>query len=230
MSATAKSRVRLVLVDDSEVVRMGLRALLGSESSLSLIGEAGTVATAVEICGRLKPDVVLLDIRLPDGTGFDACRQILKRLPDTRVLVLTSVVDETLVDEAIRAGAHGYLLKEIDRRGLLQAILDVAAGKSILDPAVTARVIQLVKDGSGATQDALAILSPQERKVLALIAEGQTNKEVGSQLGLAEKTVKNYLSNVFEKLHVSRRSQAAAMFVRESRGAPPPAAGHPPGH
>jgi two-component system response regulator DevR len=230
MSATAKSRIRLMLVDDSEVVRMGLRALLGSEPSLSLVGEAGTVAAAVETCARLKPDVVLLDIRLPDGTGFDACRQILKRLPDTRVLVLTSVVDETLVDEAIRAGAHGYLLKEIDRRGLLQAIRDVAAGKSILDPAVTARVIQLVKDGSGATQDALAILSPQERKVLALIAEGQTNKEVGSQLGLAEKTVKNYLSNVFEKLHVSRRSQAAAMFVRESRGTPPPAAGHLPGH
>ena len=113
------------------------------------------------------------------------------------------------------------MLKEIDRRGLLQAILDVAAGKSILDPAVTARVIQLVKDGSGATQDALAILSPQERKVLALIAEGRTNKEVGSQLGLAEKTVKNYLSNVFEKLHVSRRSQAAAMYVRESRGGLP---------
>ena len=228
MSSAAKSRVRLVLVDDSEVVRMGLRALLGAESALQIAGEAGTVAGAVEICAAVKPDVVLLDIRLPDGTGFDACRQILQRLPDTRVLILTSVVDDTLVDEAIRAGAHGYLLKEIDRRGLLQAILDVAAGKSILDPAVTSRVIQLVKDGSGATRHALAILSPQERKVLALIAEGHTNKEVGNELGLAEKTVKNYLSNVFEKLHVSRRSQAAAMFVRESRGEPP-AAGKPAG-
>jgi two-component system response regulator DevR len=231
MSAPAKSRIRLVLVDDSEVVRMGLRALLGSEATLALVGEAGTVAAAVATCLRLKPDVVLLDIRLPDGTGFDACRQILKGLPDTRVLVLTSVVDETLVDEAIRAGAHGYLLKEIDRRGLLQAILDVASGKSILDPAVTARVIQLVRDGAGPTQDALAILSPQERKVLALIAEGRTNKEVGGQLGLAEKTVKNYLSNVFEKLHVSRRAQAAAMYVRESRSGPA-ASGSPlaPGH
>jgi len=220
MSTPAKPRIRLVLVDDSEVVRTGLRALLGDEPALQLVGEAANVAGAVDTCRRLAPDVVLLDIRLPDGTGFDACRQILRHLPDTRVLVLTSVVDDTLVDEAIRAGAHGYLLKEIDRRGLLQAILDVAAGKSILDPAVTSRVIQLVKDGSGATQNALAILSPQERKVLALIAEGRTNKEVGNDLGLAEKTVKNYLSNVFEKLHVSRRSQAAAMYVRESRGGP----------
>lgn len=222
MSTPTKNKIRLVLVDDSEVVRTGLRALLGGEAALQLVGEAGSVATAVETCGRLKPDIVLLDIRLPDGTGFDACRQILKANPDTRVLVLTSVVDETLVDEAIRAGSHGYLLKEIDRRGLLQAILDVAAGKSILDPAVTARVMQLVKDGSGATRDALAILSPQERKVLALIAEGNTNKEVGNVLGLAEKTVKNYLSNVFEKLHVSRRAQAAALFVREGGSGPRP--------
>ena len=217
MKSPAKNRIRLVLVDDSQVVRMGLRSLITTEPRIELVGEAGTVATAVESCVRLKPDVVLLDIRLPDGTGFDACRQILAKLPDTRVLVLTSVADETLVDEAIRAGAHGYLLKEIDGRGLLQAVFDVAEGKSILDPAVTARVIQLVKGGSSASRDALAVLSPQERKVLALIAEGQTNKEVASALGLAEKTVKNYLSNIFEKLHVSRRSQAAAMFVRESR-------------
>ena len=217
MKPPAKNRVRLVLVDDSQVVRMGLRSLLSTEPRVEIIGEAGTVATAVETCVRLRPEVVLLDIRLPDGTGFDACRQILAKLPDTRVLVLTSVADETLVDEAIRAGAHGYLLKEIDGRGLLQAVFDVAEGKSILDPAVTARVIQLVKGGSSASRDALAVLSPQERKVLALIAEGQTNKEVASGLGLAEKTVKNYLSNIFEKLHVSRRSQAAAMFVRESR-------------
>jgi len=217
MKTSPKPRIRLVLVDDSQVVRMGLRALLSTEPRVEILGEAGSVSTAVETCLRLKPEVVLLDIRLPDGTGFDACRQILAKLPDTRVLVLTSVADETLVDEALRAGAHGYLLKEIDSRGLLQAVFDVAEGKSTLDPAVTARVIQLIKGGSSATRDALAVLSPQERKVLALIAEGHTNKEVASQLGLAEKTVKNYLSNIFEKLHVSRRSQAAAMFVRESR-------------
>jgi two-component system response regulator DevR len=218
MNVSPKNRIRLLLVDDSEVVRTGLRALLGSESSLELVGEAGSVASALATATKVKPDMILMDIRLPDGTGFEACRQILRVLPDTRVLVLTSVVDETLVDEAIRSGAHGYLLKEIDRRGLLQAIADVAAGKSILDPAVTARVMQLVKDGSGAARNALAALSPQERKVLALIAEGNTNKEVGNALGLAEKTVKNYLSNVFEKLHVSRRSQAAVLFARENRG------------
>ena len=217
MKSPTKIRVRLVLVDDSQVVRAGLRSLLGTEPGIEIVGEAGSVTAAVATCAMAKPDVVLLDIRLPDGTGFDACRQILSRLPDTRVLILTSVADETLVDEAIRAGAHGYLLKEIDGRGLLQAVFDVAEGKSILDPAVTARVIQLVKGGSSGSRDALAVLSPQERKVLALIAEGQTNKEVASDLGLAEKTVKNYLSNIFEKLHVSRRSQAAAMFVRESR-------------
>jgi two-component system response regulator DevR len=217
MKTTPKNRIRLVLVDDSQVVRIGLRALLSTEPRVEIIGEASTVASAVETCLKVKPEVVLLDIRLPDGTGFDACRQILAKLPDTRVLVLTSVADETLVDEALRAGAHGYLLKEIDSRGLLQAVFDVAEGKSILDPAVTARVIQLIKGGSSATRDALAVLSPQEKKVLSLIAEGHTNKEVASQMGLAEKTVKNYLSNVFEKLHVSRRSQAAAMFVRESK-------------
>ena len=220
MSKSGNSSVRVLLVDDSELVRTGLRTLLSAEDGLTIVGEAGTVAAAVQACLHTQPDVVLLDIRLPDGTGFDVCRQILKRLPDTRVLILTSVVDPTLIDEAIRAGTHGYLLKEIDARGLIKAIREVSEGKSILDPAVTARVIQLVKDGSTATQDALAILSPQERRVLAQIAEGRTNKEVASDLGLAEKTVKNYLSNVFEKLHVSRRSQAAALFVRETRPAP----------
>ena len=213
MTTAAKSRVRIVLVDDSEVVRLGLRALLGAEPALHLVGETGTVAGAVETCTRLKPDVVLLDLRLPDGSGFDACRQILQRLPDTRVLMLTSVADDTLVDEAIRAGAHGYLLKEVNSRGLIQAITDVAAGKSILDPAVTARVMQFMKAG-GPTRDVLASLSPQESRVLALIAQGKTNKEAGNELNLTEKTVKNYLSNIFEKLHVSRRAQAAAIYAQ----------------
>jgi len=212
-ATTASKRIRVVLVDDSEVVRMGLRALLGGDPTLEIAGEAGSVAAGVELCARVQPAVALLDIRLPDGNGLDACRQILKRRPDTRVLILTSVADNALVDEAIRAGAHGYLLKEIDGRGLAQAVRDVAAGKSILDPAITARVMQLVKSG-GAAPDPLGMLSPQERRVLALIAEGCTNKEVGSRLGLSEKTVKNYLSTVFEKLHVSRRAEAAAIFAQ----------------
>ena len=206
--------VRVVIVDDSEVVRVGLRALLGGESTIQVVGEAPNVAAGIDTSLRARPDVVLLDIRLPDGTGFDACREILKRLPDTRVLILTSVADDSLVDEAIQAGAHGYLLKEVNAHGLIQAILDVAAGKSILDPAITARVMQLVKASTPAQRDLLAALSPQERRVLALIADGRTNKEVGNELGLAEKTVKNYLSNVFDKLHVSRRAQAAAIFAQ----------------
>jgi two-component system response regulator DevR len=201
------------LVDDSEVVRLGLRALLGAERSLEIVGEGSSVATGVAACVKQKPDVALLDLRLPDGTGFDACRQILQRLPETRVLMLTSVADDTLVDEAIRAGAHGYLLKEVNSRALIQAITDVAAGKSILDPAVTARVMQFMKAG-GPTRDVLASLSPQESRVLALIAQGKTNKEAGNEMNLTEKTVKNYLSNIFEKLHVSRRAQAAAIYAQ----------------
>jgi len=209
----ARPRIRLVLVDDSEVVRLGLRALLGAERALEIVGEGCSVATGVAACVKQKPDVALLDLRLPDGTGFDACRQILQRLPETRVLMLTSVADDTLVDEAIRAGAHGYLLKEVNSRALIQAITDVAAGKSILDPAVTARVMQFMKAG-GPTRDVLASLSPQESRVLALIAQGKTNKEAGNEMNLTEKTVKNYLSNIFEKLHVSRRAQAAAIYAQ----------------
>jgi two-component system response regulator DevR len=216
MSAPEKHRIRLALIDDSEVVRIGLRALLGTDPAIEIVGEAGSVAAGVELCTRTRPEVVLLDIRLPDGTGFDACRQILKKVPESRVLILTSVAEDSLVDEAIRVGAHGYLLKEVDGRGLVQAIRDVAAGKSILDPAVTARVLQIVKSG-GSASDALAALSPQEKRVLALIAEGCTNKEVAAQLNLSEKTVKNYLSTVFEKLHVSRRAEAAVIYAQQKR-------------
>jgi two-component system response regulator DevR len=211
-------RIRLVLVDDSEVVRAGLRTLLGTEPSLEVAGEGATVAAGIEAVAKHKPHVVLLDIRLPDGTGIQACQEILKRVPDTRVLILTSVIDDTIVDDAIRAGAHGYLLKEIDGRGLVHAIREVAAGRSILDPAVTARVLQMVKTGGTPTgRDAFSTLSPQEKRVLALIAEGCTNKEVGVKLGLSEKTVKNYLSTVFEKLHVSRRAEAAVIYAQEMK-------------
>ena len=210
--------LRLILVDDSEVVRMGLKSLLGAEPSLELVGEAGSVAGAVELALKTKPELVLLDIRLPDGNGFDACRRILEKLPETRVLILTSVAEETMVDDAIRAGANGYLLKEVNGRALIQAIHDVAAGKSILDPAITARVLSIIRSTAPGTRNAVESLAPQERRVLALIAEGKTNKEVAAEMGLAEKTVKNYLSTVFEKLHVCRRSQAAALYVQQNRG------------
>lgn len=214
--ASAKTRIRLVLVDDSEVVRMGLRSLLGNDRSLEIVGEAATVAAGVQTCIRLRPDVALLDIRLPDGTGLDVCRQVLSAAPTVRILILTSVADDQLVDEAIRAGAHGYLLKEIDGRGLVQAVHDVAAGKSILDPAITARVMQFVRTG-GPGEKNIDSLSPQEKRVLALIADGLTNKEVAVQLGLSDKTVKNYLSTVFEKLHVTRRAEAAVLYAQQKK-------------
>jgi two-component system response regulator DevR len=213
--ASPSARIRVLLVDDSPMVRAGLRTLLAVEPSLEVVGEAANVAEGIEAGTRLQPDVALLDIRLPDGSGIEVCRQILKRSPETRVLMVTSVVDDTVVDDAIRAGAHGYLLKEIDGRGLVNAIHDVAAGKSILDPAVTARVIALVRSVTPG-RDPLAVLTPQERRVLALIAEGCTNKEVGTKLEVSEKTVRNTISVIFEKLHVSRRAEAAAIYARQA--------------
>ncbi len=223
---TATQTISVLIVDDSELVRTGLKTLLdlhgeSNGAHVRVIGEASTLATAVSESTRLKPDVVLLDIRLPDGSGLLACRQILANDPDVKVLVLTSVIDDNLVYEAMSSGAHGYLLKEINAQGLCQAIVDVAAGKFILDPALTTRVLNLVRSGGNASpeQNKLAILSAQERRVLALVAEGKTNKEIAEQMGLSDKTVKNYLSNVFEKLKINRRSQAAVMYL-EHRGRP----------
>ncbi|MBX3736791.1 MAG: response regulator transcription factor [Candidatus Didemnitutus sp.] len=225
MTSTATKIITLLLVDDSELVRTGLKTLLATRADgyhLQVLGEASSVATAVTETTRLQPDVVLLDIRLPDGTGFEACRQILAQLPDTRVLILTSVIDDNLVYEAMSSGAHGYLLKEINAQALWQAIIDVASGKFILDPAVTTRVLNLVRHGAPQSeQDKLAQLSAQERRVLALVADGKTNKEIAEQMGLSDKTVKNYLSNIFEKLQISRRSQAAVLYA-ESRSPKPP--------
>ena len=189
--------------------------MLGSYSAVQVVGEAESVAMAVSSCQELKPDLVLMDIRLPDGNGIDACRQILSLRPLTRVLVLSSMVTDSLA-----AGAHGYLLKDIDGQGLVSAILDVAAGKSILDPAVTRRVMQLMKTGQNlaAGRERFESLSPQEQRVLALVAEGLTNKEIAAELKLSEKTVKNYLSNLFDKLQISRRSQAAAFYTQIRAG------------
>lgn len=219
----ASPPIRLMLVDDSELVRVGLRAVIEGTDDIAVVAEAATIAAALEAARAQPLDVVLLDLRLPDGLGVIACRQLRQAHPALRILVLTSVDDEKLVDEAIRAGAHGYLLKEINTQTLIRSIREVAAGKSILDPAVTARVLQLVKDQAHSGPPVLEQLSPQETRVLALIAEGHTNKEVAQALGLAEKTVKNYLSTVFEKLQVTRRAQAAVLYAQlKSR---PPAAG-----
>ena len=219
-AAVPAAHPRLLIVDDHKVVRLGLHTLMSRHNGIEVIGEAGTSAAAVEQTSRLKPDVVLMDVRLPDGNGFEACRQIRKAQPDTRVLFLTSFADEDIVLESIDAGGDGYLLKEIDEENLVQAIRNVAAGKSILDPAITRRVLERVKNTDTHLEtpstNKLGSLSPQERRVLALVAEGKTNKEIGQALVLSDKTVKNYLSNIMEKLQVTRRSQAAAYFVQLS--------------
>ena len=220
MSTSPRPAIRIVLIDDSELVRRGVRSVLDTASSgppMHIVGEANSVADGVKICVELKPAVVLLDIRLPDGSGFDACRQILSHLPETRVVMLTAHTNDNLVYDAVTAGAHGYLQKEIDSAGLIQALQDVAAGRSILDPDATARVLRLLRSGNASQSGPdLSMLSAQERRVLALVAEGMTNKQAGSQLNLSENTVKNYLVSVFEKLQVKRRAQAAAIYVQQS--------------
>lgn len=225
--------IQIFLVDDSELVRRGIKSVLEGhrQPPLHVAGEAASVATAITECLRLKPDIVLLDVRLPDGSGFDVCRRILPRLPNTRVIVLTAHSDDQSIYEAITSGAQGYLLKEVDPAGLVQGIIDVAAGHSILDPDTTTRVLRLLRDGAGSSHESnLAHLSTQERKVLAFVADGKTNKEIAGLLNLSENTVKNYLVNVFEKLKIKRRSQAAALFVQHHAPAAKPAASSPARH
>lgn len=214
----SRSSIRVLLVDDSVLVREGLRAILGSHGcshGIEVVGEAGTVSDAVAKSAQLKPDLVLLDIRLPDGSGLNACKEILRVQPGSRVLILTSVASDELIQQAVLAGAQGYLMKEIDPDGLVRAIVDAAAGKSVLTAEITARVMRLLREGSsGPATMGLSSLSPQERKVLALVAEGLTNKEVAERLMLSDNTVKNYLANIFEKLQVKRRSQAVAVYAQ----------------
>lgn len=217
-SVPTPSPIRLLLVDDSALVREGIRALLNAEVSardIEVVGEASSVAEAIAKAPLLRPDLVLLDIRLPDGNGFVACRQILKDLPDTKIIILTSFTNDQFVYEAITSGAQGYLMKEIDPSGLIDALHDVMAGRSILSPDITAGVMRMMRNGGpGGEPGDLNQLSAQERRVLALVAEGKTNKQIGTELNLSDNTVKNYLCNVFDKLQVRRRSQAAALFVQ----------------
>ncbi len=218
MTDSTRTPIRVLLVDDSELVRRGIKTVLGLHATppIHVVAEAGSVASAVQECLQHRPDVVLLDIRLPDGSGLDACKRILQQLPDTKVVILTSYSNDNYIYEAVACGAQGYLMKEIDPQGLLQAVQDVAAGRSILDPDTTSRVLRLLRGGGVDSTNDLSILSNQERRVLALVAEGLTNKQVGEQLNLSENTVKNYLVNVFEKLQVKRRAQAAAIYVQQS--------------
>ena len=210
--------IRLLLVDDHEVVRLGLRTLFAKTDTIDVIGEAGSVAEATAQAHRLRPDVVLMDLRLPDGSGIDACRDILSREPATRVLFLTSYSDEDAVRATVLAGAAGYLLKEIGHTALIDAIEAVASGQSILDPKVTQTVLDQITDGAKSDGIDREALSPQERRVLAQVVEGKTNKQIARALGLSDKTVKNYLSNAFQKLQVTRRSHAAVLFSKLRKG------------
>jgi len=209
----------IFIVDDHELVRLGLRTLLGHEPGLRIAGEATTAAEAVEGALRLRPAVVLMDVRLPDRSGVEACRDIRSGCEQIKVLMLTSHADEQAVFDSIMAGAAGYLLKEIAGGELVRAIRAVAEGASLLDPAVTAKVLGMMARlaaGPVAMRGGRP-LSAQEERVLALVAAGKTNKEIGRELGLSDKTVKNYVSHVFEKLNLSRRAEAAAYFVRWQR-------------
>ena len=203
----------LLVVDDHEVVRQGLVALLDRRTGFQVVAEAGTAAEALEQARRFQPDLVVMDVRLPDGSGIEACREIRSELPNTRVVMLTSYPDEDAVLAAIVAGASGYLLKQVRARDLVAALETVAAGGSLLDPAVTGKVLERMRR-IATDDDELAALTKQERKILSLVAEGKTNKEIAAEVFLSDKTVKNYVSSILAKLNLERRAQAAAYVAR----------------
>jgi two-component system response regulator DevR len=212
---SAPRPLRLLVVDDHEVVRQGLVALLDRRDGFQVVAEAGTVAEAVDAAKRFRPDIVVMDVRLPDGSGVEACREIRAEAPDTRVVMLTSYPDDEAVLSAIVAGASGYLLKQIRGRDLVAARETVGRGESLLDPAVTEKVLERVRRiASGKFQDELSQLTGQEQKILMLVAEGKTNKEIAAEVFLSDKTVKNYVSSILSKLNLERRAQAAAFVAR----------------
>jgi DNA-binding NarL/FixJ family response regulator len=201
------------------VVRQGLAALLARRPAFQVVAEAGTVAEAVAAARRFRPDLVIMDVRLPDGTGIVACRDIRAEMPETRVVMLSSYPDEDAVLAAILAGASGYLLKQIRGRDLVAALESVGRGDSLLDPAVTERVLERVRRvAAGEMADELASLTSQERKILFLVADGKTNKEIATEVFLSDKTVKNYVSSILSKLDLQRRAQAAAFVAKHQLG------------
>jgi two-component system response regulator DevR len=211
--------IRVAVVDDHEIVRHGVIMLLQDQEDIVVVGEAGNAAEALELTDRTKPDVVVMDVRLDRDSGIEVTREIRDRRPATQVIMLTSYADDDALFASIMAGAAGYLLKQIRRMDLLKAIRNVARGQSLLDPAVTAAVLDRLRRGNHLMKDEkLARLSPQEERVLQFVAEGKTNREIGEELFISEKTVKNHLSHVLAKLEVTRRAQAAAYLTRhESR-------------
>jgi two-component system response regulator DevR len=206
--------IRVYLLDDHEIVRRGLIALLESDGDIEVVGESGSAQEAVRRIPALRPQVAVLDARLPDGSGIDVCRDIRSADPDIRALILTSYQDDEALFSAIMAGAAGYVLKQIKGTDLVDAVRRVAAGQSLLDPGVTQQVLERIRNGVENEPKELSSLTPQERRILELIAEGLTNRQIGEQLFLAEKTVKNYVSSLLAKLGVERRTQAAILANR----------------
>jgi DNA-binding NarL/FixJ family response regulator len=209
----ATTPIRVFLLDDHEVVRRGLHDLLESEGDIEVVGESGSVKEAIARIPALRPDVAVLDGRLPDGSGIDVCREVRSIDPTIKALILTSYDDDEALFAAILAGAAGYVLKQIAGNDLIDGVRRVAAGQSLLDPALTARVLERVRKGPEVNEE-LAALTEQERKILALIAEGLTNRQIGERLFLAEKTVKNYVSSILAKLGLERRTQAAVLAAK----------------
>jgi len=209
--------LRVMLVDDHEVVRDGIRLLLADAEDVVVCAEASSAREAVAVAGQALPDVVVMDVRLQDGSGIEATRDIRAARPQTTVLMLTSFADDEALFASIMAGAAGYVLKQIRGQELVRAIRTVGAGQSLLDPAVTKGVLDRLRKGKHLFRDErLARLSPQEERVLGLVAEGRTNGQIGQELGLAEKTVKNYMSSILAKLEVARRAEAAAYLARHT--------------
>jgi two-component system response regulator DevR len=207
-AAAGGSPIRVFLLDDHEIVRRGIADLLEVEDDLTVVGEASTAADALKRIPAVRPDVAVLDARLPDGSGIDVCRDIRSAMPEVRCLILTSYDDNDAIFAAVMAGAAGYLLKQIRGSNLVEAIRQVAAGKSLLDPTVTERLLTRLREGTP-QDERLASLTQREREILALIADGLTNRQIGERLFLAEKTVKNYVSGLLSKLGMERRTQAA---------------------
>ena len=205
--------IRVYLLDDHEVVRTGLRELLEREPDIEVVGESGTAGEAQRRIPALRPDVAVLDARLPDGSGIDVCREIRSRDPNIKALILTSYDDDDALFAAIMAGAAGYVLKDIRSRDLVDGVRKVAAGQSLLDPAVTGQVLQRLRSGP-AEDPRLAGLTSQEKRILSLIADGLSNRQIAEQMYLAEKTVKNYVSSLLAKLGMERRTQAAVFAAR----------------
>ena len=211
------AKQRILLVDDHEVVRLGLKSLLDHHPHFEVIGEAGTAKEAIELVGRIKPDIVLMDIRLPGMSGIEACEEITKNFPETRVVMLTSYAEDEMLFSAIRAGASGYVLKQIGGDDLIRALVAVGRGEALLDPAVTQRVFQEVRRAVKEEEaSAFVNLSQQERHVLLLVSEGKTNREIAKALFLGEGTVRNYVSSILSKLGVSNRAEAAAYAVEHN--------------